>query len=62
MSLIHSNLILYRPPPPQMAPQQCLEHGEEPFFVYKGMLPTVELEYEDGDIPSNTLLSIGRKS
>lgn len=65
--MIHSNLILYRPPPPQMAPQQCHEHGEEPFFVYKGMLPTVvpptaELECEDGDIPSNTLLSIGRKS
>lgn len=33
----------------------------------KGMLPTVvpptvELECEDGDIPSNTLLSIGRMS
>ena len=39
-----------------MTSQQCHEHGEEPFFVYKGMLPTVvpptaELECEDGDIP-----------
>lgn len=54
MSLIHSNLILYRPPPPQIAPQQCYEHGEEPSFVNKGMLPTVvpptaELECEGGD-------------
>lgn len=37
MSQIYSNLILYRPPPPQMAPQQCHEHWEEPFFVYKGV-------------------------
>lgn len=60
-------LILYSFPPPQMTPQQCKEQGEEPFLVNKGMLPTVvpptaELECEDGDIPSYTLLSIGRKS
>ena len=51
-------------PPSQMAPQQCHEHGEESFFVYKGMLPTVvpptvELECEDEAIPyqSNSDLS-----
>ena len=36
-----------------MTPQQCHEHGEEPFFVYKGMLPmvvppTMKLESGDG--------------